>query len=53
MLGVVVTSIGPLRKGLMSKGVADSPAHGDAAFTVPFFDQIPSRIMPDWSPTKR
>ena len=53
MLGVVVTSIGPLRKGLMSKGMAYSPAHGDVAFTVPLFDQFLSRIMPDWAPTKR
>ncbi len=53
MLGVAVTSIGPLRASLMSKGMTYSPAHGDVAFTVPLFDEFLFRIMPDWAPTKR
>lgn len=50
MLGMRVQSVGPLRAGLIRKGMIYSPAHGDTAFTVPLFDQYLRRIMPDWSP---
>lgn len=47
-LGVSVTSIGPLRGGLIDKGMIYSPAHGDVAFTVPLFDEFLRRIIPEW-----
>ena len=49
-LGIAVTSAGPLRTGLIRKGMIWSPSHGDTAFTVPMFDQYMVRAMPDWRP---
>jgi hypothetical protein len=45
-----VQSLGPLRAGLIAKGMIWSPTHGDTAFTVPLFDEFMKRIMPgnDW-----
>jgi hypothetical protein len=45
-----VSSLGPTRSQLISKGMIWSPSHGDTAFTVPLFDQFMRRIMPgaDW-----
>ncbi len=48
-----VTSLGPLRSGLISKGMIYSPAHGDTAFTVPLFDQFLRRIMPEFQAPSR
>ena len=50
MLGKKVTSLGPTRNQLISKGMIWSPNHGDTAFTVPWFDEFMRRIMPsdDW-----
>ena len=42
-----VTTLGPIRNQLISKGMVWSPSHGDTAFTVPMFDQFMKRIMPD------
>ena len=42
-----VTSLGPTRNQLISKGMIWSPSHGDTAFTVPLFDEFMRRIMPD------
>ena len=39
-LGASVESVGPLRNGLIRKGMIWSPAHGDTAFTVPMFDEF-------------
>jgi len=49
-LGRKVTSLGPTRNQLISKGMIWSPNHGDTAFTVPLFDEFMRRIMPgdDW-----
>ena len=49
-LGRKVTSLGPTRSQLISKGMIWSPGHGDTAFTVPLFDEFMRRIMPgdDW-----
>ena len=49
-LGRDVTSLGPTRNQLISKGMIWSPHHGDTAFTVPMFDEFMHRIMPgdDW-----
>lgn len=44
--GRSVTSLAPLRNGLISKGMIWSPNHGDTAFTVPLFDEFMKRIMP-------
>jgi len=45
-----VSSLGPTRAQLISKGMIWSPNHGDTAFTVPLFDEFMRRIMPgdDW-----
>ena len=50
VLDLKVTSLGPARAKLISKGMIWSPGHGDTAFTVPLFDQFMRRIMPgeDW-----
>lgn len=45
-LNVKVTSLGPTRNNLISKGMVWSPSHGDTAFTVPLFDEFMMRIMP-------
>jgi hypothetical protein len=44
--GAKATSVGPTRATLISKGMIYSPAHGDAAFTVPLFDEFMRRAMP-------
>jgi hypothetical protein len=46
-----VTSLGPTRNQLISKGMIWSPSHGDTAFTVPLFDEFMRRIVPgnDWT----
>lgn len=50
VLGRDVTSLGPTRAQLISKGMIWSPSHGDTTFTVPLFDQFMRRIMSgdDW-----
>lgn len=50
VLGRIVTSLGPTRNQLITKGMIWSPHHGDTAFTVPLFDEFMLRIMPgdDW-----
>jgi hypothetical protein len=45
-LGKKSTSLGPLRDGLIGKGMIYAPAYGDLAFTVPLFDEFMRRIMP-------
>lgn len=49
-LRVKVTSIGPTRSKLITKGMVYSPQHGETAFTVPLFDEYMRRVMPgeDW-----
>jgi len=49
LLGVQVTTAGPLRSGLIRKGMIYSPKHGDTAFTVPMFDAFMKRSLPDWT----
>jgi AAA ATPase domain len=48
LLGVQVTQAGPVRGGLLKKGMIYSPQHGDTAFTVPMFDAFMRRSMPEW-----
>jgi hypothetical protein len=40
-----VTSVAPVRKELIAKGMICSPAYADTAFTVPLFDRFMKRIM--------
>jgi len=49
VLGRPVTSLGPFRSQLISKGMIWSPGHGDTAFTVPRFDEYLRRIWPGGS----
>jgi hypothetical protein len=53
LLGVDVTTVAPLRSGLIRKGMIYSPRHGATAFTVPMFDAFMKRSMPDWKPASR
>jgi hypothetical protein len=39
-----VSSLGPVRQNLITKGMIWSPSHGDTAFTVPLFDEFMKRI---------
>jgi hypothetical protein len=50
MLGIQVSAAGPLRTGLIKKGMIYSPQHGDTAFTVPLFHEFMRRAIPDWDP---
>lgn len=49
VLQVKVTSLGPVRAKLISKGMIFSPAHGDIAFTVPLFDEFMRRAIPEFN----
>jgi len=46
-LGVKISSLGPVRANLITKGMIYSPVHGEMAFTVPLFDEFMLRAMPD------
>jgi len=48
ILGVKVTSLGPVRAKLINKGMIYSPAHGDLAFTVPLFSAFMIRTIPQF-----
>lgn len=50
LLGLKVTTAGPLRAGVMRKGMIYSQQHGETAFTVPMFDAFLRRTIPDWTP---
>ena len=39
VLGISLQTAGPLRSGLIKKGMIWSPAHGQTAFTVPMFGE--------------
>lgn len=41
-----ISSLGPVRGQLISKGMIYSPSHGELAFTVPLFDEFMLRAMP-------
>jgi hypothetical protein len=47
VLSRTVTTVAPVRNGLIAKGMIYSPAHGDTAFTVPLFDGFMKRILPE------
>ena len=47
-MGTNVQNAGPIRTGLIKKGMIFSLQYGDTAFTVPMFDEFMCRAMPDW-----
>jgi len=47
VLGVKVSSLGPVRAKLIKKGMIFSPTYGDMAFTVPLFDEFMRRAIPE------
>ncbi|HEV2429303.1 MAG TPA: ATP-binding protein [Thermoplasmata archaeon] len=47
ILGFKVTSMGPTRGNLISKGMVYSPEHGRLDFTVPLFDKFMRRTIPN------
>ncbi|MDO8271923.1 MAG: ATP-binding protein [Gammaproteobacteria bacterium] len=47
-LGAKITTLGPIRAGLIKKGMVYSPSHGDMAFTVPLFDEFMRRVIPQF-----
>ena len=48
VLGVKISSLGPIRARLIRKGMIYSPSHGDMAFTVPLFDEFMRRVIPEF-----
>jgi len=48
ILGVKVSSLGPVRSKLIKKGMIYSPLYGDMAFTVPLFDNFMRRAIPEF-----
>jgi type II secretory pathway predicted ATPase ExeA len=48
ILGVKVSSLGPVRSKLIKKGMIYSPVYGDMAFTVPLFDDFMRRTIPEF-----
>lgn len=53
LLGAKPSALGPLRDGLIKRGMIYSPAYGDIAFTVPLFDRFMRRVIPDFHPETR
>lgn len=47
-LGVQISSLGPVRAKLISKGMIYSPSHGNMDFTVPLFDDFMLRAIPEF-----
>lgn len=47
LLGKSTNSFGPVRDGLIRKGMIYSPKHGVLEFTVPLFDQFMKRTIPN------
>ncbi len=46
ILGFKVTSMGPTRAKLISKGMVYNPEHGRLDITVPLLDEFMQRMMP-------
>ena len=51
--GAALTTVAPIRSGLISKGMIFSPAHAETEFTVPLFDDFMRREFPDLLKKKR
>ena len=52
VLGVKITSLGPVRAKLLKKGMIYSPAHGEIGFSVPLFDEFMIRTIPNFQNKK-
>ena len=50
MMGVKITTLGPVRASLLKKGMVYSPSHGEMAFTVPLFDEFMRRAIQKFEP---
>ena len=50
VLGVKLSSLGPMRANLFNKGMIYSPAYGEMAFSVPLFDEFMCRAIPEFRP---
>lgn len=48
VLGMKVSSLGPVRASLIKKGMIYSPSHGEMTFTVPLFDEFMRRSIPEF-----
>jgi hypothetical protein len=48
-----VSTVAPLRDGLIKKGMLYSPRHGETAFTVPMFDEYLKRSTPAHAPKRK
>lgn len=48
VLGMKISSLGPVRATLIKKGMIYSPSHGEMAFTVPLFDEFMRRSIPEF-----
>ena len=46
VIGVKISTLGPIRERLIKKGMIYSPAYGEMAFTVPLFDEFMLREIP-------
>lgn len=46
ILGMKITTLGPVRASLLKKGMIFSPDYGDMAFTVPLFNEFMCRAVP-------
>lgn len=49
-LHIKISTMGPLRAGLIKKGMIYSPSYGDVGFTVPLFDEFMRRAIPMFEP---
>lgn len=49
-LHIKISTMGPLRAGLIKKGMIYSPSYGDVGFTVPLFDEFMRRAIPTFEP---
>jgi len=49
-LHIKISTMGPLRAGLIKKGMIYSPSYGDVGFTVPLFDEFMRRAIPTFKP---
>jgi hypothetical protein len=49
-LHIKISTMGPLRAGLIKKGMIYSPSYGDVGFTVPLFDDFMRRAIPTFEP---
>ena len=51
MMELTVRQAAPIRADLIEKGTIYSPKRGEAAFTVPKFDEFLKRAIPEWPAT--